>query len=88
VKDNGLGIPDAYRPKVFQAFKRLHPEVAKGEGIGLAMVYRIVKRHGGTIDLESAEGKGSTFLVTLPAPLPNGFPEGSENHCVSATERQ
>jgi signal transduction histidine kinase len=71
VKDNGLGIPNAYRSKVFQAFQRLHPDKAKGEGVGLAMVRRIVERHGGEIWLESSEGVGSTFFVTLPAPPPN-----------------
>jgi signal transduction histidine kinase len=88
VKDNGLGIPDAYRPKVFQAFKRLHPEVAKGEGIGLAVVHRIVKRHGGTISLESAEGEGSTFLVTLPAGPLHGASNGAGCHGAASTARE
>lgn len=43
VRDNGLGIAEAYLPKVFQAFQRLHPDVAKGEGMGLAIVRRIVE---------------------------------------------
>ncbi len=66
VKDNGLGINPAYHGKVFHALKRLHPEVAKGEGIGLAIVNRIVGRHGGQIWFESAEGVGTTFFVKLP----------------------
>ncbi|MEX0611066.1 MAG: ATP-binding protein [Pirellulales bacterium] len=66
VRDNGLGIPEAYHGKVFQALKRLHPEAAKGEGIGLAIVRRIVERHGGTIRFESAAGVGTTFFVNLP----------------------
>jgi signal transduction histidine kinase len=77
VKDNGLGIPEAYWPKVFQAFQRLHAGVAKGEGIGLALVRRIVERHGGRIWLDSAEGVGTTFWVALPVPpaddTDNGF---------------
>ncbi len=66
VKDNGLGIDPEYRDKVFQALKRLHPEVARGEGIGLAIVKRIVDRHGGEIWFESAVGEGTTFFVKLP----------------------
>jgi signal transduction histidine kinase len=67
IKDNGLGIPTAYHGKVFQALKRLHPQVAKGEGIGLAIARRIVERHGGNISFESAEGIGTTFFVNLPS---------------------
>jgi PAS domain S-box-containing protein len=66
VKDNGLGISQAYQAKVFQPLKRLHPEAAKGEGIGLALVRRIVERHGGAIWFESQAGQGSTFYIKLP----------------------
>ena len=67
VKDNGLGIAEGHRNKVFQAFQRLHPGVAPGEGIGLAIVRRIVERQRGKIWLESTVGQGSTFFVTLPS---------------------
>ncbi|WP_345813995.1 ATP-binding protein [Paraburkholderia sp. PREW-6R] len=66
VRDNGLGIPAAYMSKVFRAFQRLHGEVARGDGIGLAVVRRTVERHGGRVWVESAEGAGSTFFVVLP----------------------
>ncbi len=66
VRDNGLGIAEAYRGKVFTAFQRLHGDVAKGEGIGLALVRRMVERHGGRIWFESVAGEGSTFYVALP----------------------
>jgi signal transduction histidine kinase len=66
VRDNGLGISAAYMSKVFRAFQRLHGEVAKGDGIGLALVRRAVERHGGRVWVESAEGAGSTFFVVLP----------------------
>jgi two-component system NtrC family sensor kinase len=65
VKDNGLGIPFVCRDKIFQAFQRAHPDVAPGEGMGLAIVRRIVERHGGRVWVESTEGQGSTFLFDL-----------------------
>lgn len=73
VKDNGLGIPKEYQDRVFLAFKRLHANVAQGEGVGLALVYRMVGRLGGKIWLESTAGEGSTFFVALPA-APEGRP--------------
>ncbi len=82
VKDNGLGIDPAYHGKVFQALKRLHPEVAAGEGIGLAIVKRIVDRHGGEIWFESSVGVGTTFYVKLPrsGPLPQNAPVSAAPH--------
>jgi PAS domain S-box-containing protein len=66
VRDNGLGVPAAHLPKLFQAFQRLHPDRAPGEGMGLAIVRRILERLGGTIRVESEAGQGTTFFVTLP----------------------
>jgi PAS domain S-box-containing protein len=66
VKDNGLGIAEAHRQKIFQVFQRAHPGVGKGEGIGLAIVARIVERHRGRVWVESTVGQGSTFFVWLP----------------------
>jgi signal transduction histidine kinase len=66
VKDNGLGIPAAALPRLFGAFQRLHGNVAAGEGIGLALVRRMVERHGGRVWAESKEGVGTTFYVSLP----------------------
>lgn len=67
VKDNGLGISEPYLPKLFAVFQRLHAKAAPGEGIGLALVRRMVERHGGKVWVESKEGEGSTFFVSLPA---------------------
>ncbi len=66
VKDNGMGIPKAYINKVFTAFQRLHGEAVAGEGIGLALVRRMAERQGGKTWVESEEGVGSTFFVSLP----------------------
>jgi PAS domain S-box-containing protein len=67
VRDNGLGIPAAHLGRLFQAFQRLHPDKAPGEGMGLAIVRRILERLSGTIRVESAVGEGTTFVVSLPA---------------------
>ena len=66
VKDNGLGIAEAHQQKIFQVFQRADPGVGKGEGIGLAIVARVVERHHGRIWVESMVGQGSTFCVALP----------------------
>jgi len=63
VRDNGQGIPEGSRDKVFRAFQRIHPNSAPGEGMGLAIVYRTIKRHGGRIWFESELGRGTTFYV-------------------------
>jgi len=67
VRDNGVGIPETARKKLFQVFQRFHPKLAAGEGMGLATVKRIVERHGGKVWAESEEGTGTTFLFTLPS---------------------
>lgn len=68
VADNGIGLDMRYASRIFQMFQRLH-EIGKyeGSGIGLALVKRIVERHGGTVSVESSPGRGARFDVTLPA---------------------
>ena len=65
VRDNGAGIPASAQRRLFQVFQRFHPELAAGEGMGLAIVKRIVERHGGKIWAESSEGGGTTFHISL-----------------------
>jgi signal transduction histidine kinase len=78
VRDNGLGIPEAYHTRLFTAFSRLHAKVAQGEGVGLALVRRMVERHGGKIWLESSAGVGSTFFVALPVQAWDGVHRGTD----------
>ncbi|WP_233829352.1 sensor histidine kinase [Paraburkholderia sp. ZP32-5] len=66
VRDNGLGIPAIALPRLFNAFQRLHGNATAGEGIGLALVRRMVERHGGRVWAESKEGTGTTFYLSLP----------------------
>ncbi len=66
VEDNGIGIPEEYRDKLFGVFQRLHPEEKyPGTGIGLAIVKRALERMGGRAGFASATGKGSRFWVDL-----------------------
>ncbi|MBB3836505.1 signal transduction histidine kinase [Runella defluvii] len=68
VEDNGTGIPEELKSKIFQPFFTTKP-TGQGTGLGLSLAYDIVtKGHGGTIELDSIEGEGTTFTITLPDP--------------------
>jgi signal transduction histidine kinase len=77
VRDNGLGIPDADRPAVFDRFYRAHAHLdntlgVTGTGLGLAIVAECVDALGGSIRFESTPGHGTTFFVTLPRDIATG----------------
>lgn len=71
IEDNGIGFDEKYADKIFEPMQRLHGKSEyEGSGIGLAICRKIVDRHQGIISVKSTEGKGSTFIRTLPEKQP------------------
>ncbi|SDS89350.1 ATP-binding protein [Actinoplanes derwentensis] len=68
VRDNGIGMPPHLRQQAFQLFRRLHPAgTFEGSGAGLAIVRRVVERHGGQVWAEESPGGGTTIRASFPA---------------------
>lgn len=66
IKDNGNGIPESIKEKIFQPFFTTKP-TGQGTGLGLSLSYDIVKAHGGELRVDSQAGNGTTFVIILPA---------------------
>ena len=78
IADNGPGIPQDVLPRIFDPFFTTK-DVGEGTGLGLSIVHGLVERHGGTIQVESTLGSGTTFVVVLPRSLDQPLsPEGLE----------
>jgi signal transduction histidine kinase len=80
VTDTGIGIPEPALPHLFERFYRVDAARSRsrgGSGLGLAICHRIVTAHGGTIQVKSDVGRGSTFTVRLPAVSPEATPQAT-----------
>ncbi|HMJ71084.1 MAG TPA: PAS domain S-box protein [Cyclobacteriaceae bacterium] len=67
ISDNGIGFEQKFSKKIFDAFTRLNSkDTYEGTGLGLALCYKMVQRHGGTIDATGKPGEGATFRIFLP----------------------
>jgi signal transduction histidine kinase len=76
VTDTGVGIPPDVLPRIFDPFFTTS-DVGGGTGLGLSVSYGIVTRHGGTIDVTSTPGEGSSFVISLPVTSEETADEGA-----------
>lgn len=77
ISDTGCGIPKSFRNALFQPFRQADTSFTRpkqGTGLGLSIVKHLVQRMAGTVDVESVEGEGSTFIVKLPVTVPTNSP--------------
>jgi signal transduction histidine kinase len=78
VSDRGIGVAKADQKRIFEKFYRAEDSLVhetKGSGLGLALVSHIMEAHGGSVELQSAPGRGSTFTLVLPVDGPRAAPE-------------
>jgi signal transduction histidine kinase len=77
VADTGEGIPEAIRSKIFDPFFTTKP-IGKGTGLGLSIVSGIIRANGGSISLDSQEGRGTSFTLQFPVAVPEAALAGAE----------
>jgi signal transduction histidine kinase len=92
VRDHGIGIPAHDLPRIFERYHRgENVATIPGEGLGLSTAHQLIALHGGTLDVTSEEGRGSTFTVRLPlhpdARVPPSSPPPGEVGAAAATTR-
>ena len=64
MNDNGIGVPQKVLDKIFQPFFTTKP-TGQGTGLGLSLAYDIIKAHGGELNVETKEGEGTQFIISL-----------------------
>jgi two-component system, NtrC family, sensor kinase len=84
VRDDGCGIPDDILPRIFEPFLTTK-ESGKSVGLGLAVGHHIIERHSGKIEVQSKQGKGTTFIITLPM---DGSGQTAATSLVGAAQSQ
>jgi signal transduction histidine kinase len=82
IRDRGQGIPETDLPRVLDRFQRGSDALGylPGTGLGLAIVRELVEHHSGAVEVDSQEGRGSTFTVRLPLAIERSDIEGSPNN--------
>ena len=88
VKDNGIGIPEQYKEKIFKIFQRLHSKADyEGTGIGLSLCNKIVHRHDGNITIDSIEGAGTTFTFSISKSLSTDVKEATQSSLIQTPQK-
>ena len=85
VSDSGEGVPADRLSRIFERFYQTHDHDRRGLGLGLFIVESVVEAHGGKVWVESTEGKGSTFLFTVPRRAPDDVSPGASAACAPMT---